>query len=87
MPHNVVPQARQKHKPVPSPLSYRVRSLSPRTQRNDPGATSAYADPAPLNTFRQREQWQLLAVVSGASMSYLTRPQKQPPLIDIAPPY
>jgi hypothetical protein len=33
---------------------------------NESGDTSAYADPAPLNALRQREQWQLLAPLSGA---------------------
>jgi hypothetical protein len=34
----------------------------------EPGRTSAYADPAPLNVLRHREQWQLLPPLSGASI-------------------
>jgi hypothetical protein len=38
---------------------------SPLTHENEPASTSAYAEPAPLNAFRHREQWQLRAALSG----------------------
>jgi hypothetical protein len=57
---------------------------SPATHANDPGSTSAYAEHAALNALRQREQWQLRADLSGAAISYRTRPQKHPPVSTIA---
>src|SRR5262249_18534854 len=56
IPQRVVPHVWQKQRPYPGADSYRVRFSSPLTHENEPGATSAYAEPEPLNAFLQREQ-------------------------------
>jgi hypothetical protein len=71
-------------KPSPQPFSdeYCWILFSPALQRNLlESAISAKAEDALLNAFRQREQWQALALISVLSISYWTVPQKHSPLI------
>ena len=73
----------------PRPLSAHGQAASmthtpvgPEVQTKLSGATSAYAEPEPLNALRHLEQWQLRAFINGADTSYRTAPQKQAPVVN-----
>lgn len=55
------------------------RVVSPSVHRNAPGFTKVITDPAPLNAFRHREQWQDRAAFKEPLISYFIVPQKHSP--------
>lgn len=65
-PASVVPHVPQNAMPQ-GPCTLKIVSASRVIHENEPGWTSAYAEPEPLNALRHREQWQQRASRSGAS--------------------
>ena len=82
-PHKVDPQTLQNPSPQSFSDSYRWTLSPPSIHLNllEP-PISANAEDALLKALRQREQWHDLASFNGPSISYLTAPQKPPPLIN-----
>jgi hypothetical protein len=62
----VVPQWRQNQSLTVGIASKQLKSCSPWAQTKLPGFTTPFAEAAPLNALRQREQWQASACTNGA---------------------